>query len=532
MDWRLTVEETVCNFETACRDSVLRPEKVGPPILFTEAHVVKQDAFRSRVRRTSPVWLLPFFLAIVASICLAAGLYTLWRHSFSLPSLYRAPAGVLMTALALAQFMIARRLLLRRGVATSQSLHRHPLFWRQLLVGLVVCYGVGLCLGPDPDVRYFFQASLAFWYTVALAPLVITPASIARLSRWTSVRPARLAGKMLFVASLLFVAAEASLRAFDVLTDGRLPALYVARSLKLLPGSQLHGQQVNRLGYWDNDFQPTAEPGIFRIAVLGDDLTLSGTYDSNCVKQLARRVPGVEVYHFGVPTAGPREYSAQLAGEVAQFQPDLVLVFLSIGDDITHEVPLPTIFDWRGLRILQRTAGPRFLASNGLLSFTAGAADMPLNHESYLRSCARRLVVCRTPIDDSMHRRWQQSLAHLDNVVRQCRQQEVPMALILAPGEFQVSRTLCEALRRRAGYGAEELDLELPQRRLAGFADQRQLPVLDLLPHFRAAEISPFGQNAHHWNDHGHSIAADVLSSWLQTRFGAMIAANALGVRE
>jgi hypothetical protein len=56
--------------------------------------------------------------------------------------------------------------------------------------------------------------------------------------------------------------------------------------------------------------------------------------------------------------------------------------------------------------------------------------------------------------------------------------------------------------------------------------------VLDLLPHFRAAEISPFGQNAHHWSDHGHAIAADVVSNWLQTRFGAMIAANSLGVRQ
>lgn len=523
--------KTGCNLEPA--SEIRSPDDmVGPPIPFTEVHVAKQDAFRSRARQTSPVWLLPILLATAASFCLAIGVHALWRHSSGQPSLYCAPAGVLMIGLAIVQLVIARRVFLRRGVTTSQSLHRRPLFWRQLLVGLVVCYVIGLCLGPDPDVKYFFQASLAFWYTVAIVPLVITPNSVKGLNRWTSARPVRFAGKTLFVASLLFVSAEASLRTHDLLSNGRSPALYIARSLKLAPGSLLHGQSVNRLGYWDDDFQPAPPPGTFRIAVLGDDLTLSGTFDSNCVKQLARRVPGVEVYHFGVPTAGPREYSAQLAGEVAHFKPDLVLVFLSIGDDITHEVPLPSSFDWRGLRILQWAAGPGFVASGYLSNFGPAAVARAFDDEAYLRSCARRLVICRTPIDEAMHGRWQQSLAHLDDVMHQCRRVNVPMALVLAPGEFQVSRTLCEALRRRAGYSAEELDLELPQRRLAGFADQRQLPVLDLLPHFRAAEISPFSQNAHHWNDHGHAIAAGILSNWLQSRFGAMIAANALGSRE
>jgi hypothetical protein len=40
----------------------------GPPILFTEEHVVKQDAFRSRVRQTSPVWLLPVGLLLLLMV--------------------------------------------------------------------------------------------------------------------------------------------------------------------------------------------------------------------------------------------------------------------------------------------------------------------------------------------------------------------------------------------------------------------------------------------------------------------------------
>ena len=185
----------------------------------------------------------------------------------------------------------------------------------------------------------------------------------------------------------------------------------------------------------------------------------------------------------------------------------------------------PGNFDWRTLRIYQL----------GLQSLTAPAISRPvvslagqrtLDYETYLRQSARRLAICRTPIDDWMQQRWRLTTSYLDKIVRQCRRREIAVGLVLVPGEFQVSPTLCTTLRRRMGYQQNQLDLELPQRTLTGFADTRQLPVLDLLPYFRASSTSPYRRHAGDWSECGHDIAAEVIGNWLQTRYSAMIAAN------
>ncbi len=66
------------------------------------------------------------------------------------------------------------------------------------------------------------------------------------------------------------------------------------------------------------------------------------------------------------------------------------------------------------------------------------------------------------------------------------------------------------------GCKAEQFDQSLPQRRLAVFASQRQTPLLDLLPHFRAAGESVHVRNDHLWNERGNQLAADVIATWLE----------------
>jgi hypothetical protein len=73
---------------------------------------------------------------------------------------------------------------------------------------------------------------------------------------------------------------------------------------------------------------------------------------------------------------------------------------------------------------------------------------------------------------------------------------------------------------RRTGQSAAEFDVDLPQRRLAEFAETRRVPVLDLLPHLRLGGPSLYERNATVWNEHGHSAAASAISHWLESRYG------------
>jgi len=91
---------------------------------------------------------------------------------------------------------------------------------------------------------------------------------------------------------------------------------------------------------------------------------------------------------------------------------------------------------------------------------------------------------------------------------------------VVVPGQFQVSASLCEMLRRRLGYEPRELDLDLPQRRFTTFAQDRELPLLDLLPYLRRCEASPYVPNDYQWNELGKTAAAEAIGGWLESRYG------------
>ncbi len=266
-------------------------------------------------------------------------------------------------------------------------------------------------------------------------------------------------------------------------------------------------------------------PGRYRVAVLGGSQTLSGTAATNCLARLEVRVPGIEIYNFGLPRSGLWQYAAQLEQEVVAFRPDLVVVLVSVGQDVTPQPAPPHAFDWRDLRTCRLAAASLGL-NKGCDVFADDGRSASPDFETYLSACSRRIRVCRTPTDDEMEQRWHATRARLTDLVRRCRRRQLDIALVVAPEEFQVSPMVCQAVRRRLGYQPDQLDLELPQRRLARLAEELELPLLDLLPYFRAAGSNAFARQHDQWNDEGNQVASEAIGGWLQARFGATILAQ------
>jgi hypothetical protein len=98
---------------------------------------------------------------------------------------------------------------------------------------------------------------------------------------------------------------------------------------------------------------------------------------------------------------------------------------------------------------------------------------------------------------------------------------------VVVPSEFQVDDRLCRMLCRRAGYRqADQIDIDLPQRRLAAYAKDRRIVMLDLMPHMRASKAPTYNSDAAQLNEHGNALTATILSEWLQTQFGATLLAS------
>ncbi len=230
------------------------------------------------------------------------------------------------------------------------------------------------------------------------------------------------------------------------------------------------------------------------------------------------------MYNFGVPQGGPQHYTGQLNTDILPHQPDLVLAFVSIGHDLAAGPLAPPVPDWRELHVLQfrnrHWSPPLAQAATGFHD-PHRAAD----YESYLRLTSRRLNVCRTPIEPAMKAHWRDTTEQLQRTAAACRERQLTLGLVLVPGDFQICSTLCEAASRRAGLEPRQIDLELPQRRLAGFAQQHGLPLIDLTPHLRAATPSPFGRHECDLNEHGQAIASRVIAAWIERRYASHLAA-------
>lgn len=458
--------------------------------------------------------------ALFGLLCLAAGLGLLWIHAHQLDAqAYRAASAVSLILLGIIQLRGAMQLWQRPALRFTRQ--ERLLFLKWIFLGAFVCYLAGLLIGPDPSIGYVFCAAVAAWYTLGLWTIAMRPALVVRLSQRLTQRLLGRTHQAVFASVCTLVAAESVVRLYCVVAEDPLPESYIAKAHVLPPGEEFRGRLVNTLGYWDKEFDSKPRPGIFRIAVLGDGVTLSGDAQTNCLAQIERRVPGIEIYNFGIPQAGPREYAAQLAHDVLQFRPDLVLTFFSVGDDLTEELPLPGVFDWRGLRMYQLGARNRSLGHRCDAAKTTSTGDC---REAYLRRCAAHLAVCRTPIDEQMGLRWQEARTHLSQMADICRRQQIPLALVVVPGPFQVNATLCDAMRRQAGYEPKQVDLQLPQRRLAALAGEQSIPVVDLLPYFQSCGQTTYERYQHELNEQGNRLATEVIGRWIEQQYRTQIA--------
>jgi hypothetical protein len=224
------------------------------------------------------------------------------------------------------------------------------------------------------------------------------------------------------------------------------------------------------------------------------------------------------VYNFAIPDAGIREYAAQLRHEVLDYRPDLVLVLVSVGNDVTEPLPMPGSFDVRSLRLYQLAA----------LNWMSPGQDCTPCVESdsrrqFLCRAERQLLACRTPLDCQTRGQWEQAEAHLDDLIDHGQERGATVVLAVVPMVFQVCAPLASQLQKRNGFEDTSLDLGLPQRRLAAYAASRQVACIDLLPVLCEASGRPFERSSLQLSTAGNQAVAHALEHWITGHFRQLV---------
>ncbi|OLE14931.1 MAG: hypothetical protein AUI36_38510, partial [Cyanobacteria bacterium 13_1_40CM_2_61_4] len=341
--------------------------------------------------------------------------------------------------------------------------------------------------------------------------------------------------------ALLLVLAEVSLRVVAAFWSS--PLLVTASSPQQIrrdanrerPGTLRFGFPMNRGGHYDTEFVPRSATPNRIVVWIGDSFSYGAVPHAYHFTTVAEReLPGVDVYNIGYPGLGPSDYLYLLEHEALPLEPDLVVVELFVGNDVT-ERPAPPgparwydadsyllAIVWHRLQIMRRAklvdAAEATTLSNltpeQLAALYPQLADPLLetpsvSSELYFAVEMRNAEGICLP-HDGLYEPFFETLMQMERAAG-----DVPLAFMVIPEEFQVEDDLWEEVVRRS---VQPLDRDLAQHTLVPWLNARGRAVLDLLPLMRAVKPMKDGRRHlyHlrnlHFNARGNEVAGRALA--------------------
>jgi hypothetical protein len=285
---------------------------------------------------------------------------------------------------------------------------------------------------------------------------------------------------------------------------------------------------INAQGVRDDPIEAKA-PGERRIVVLGDSIVLAvqvaqaETFCEALERRLnARAAPGAtyRVINAGVQGYGPVEELLFFRHVAAAFDPDLVIVTAFVANDAVEA------FDaaWRLAPVRSRTVEARDEAERSLRRLARRSIVLQVARQR-ARQLAERLG--RSPAPERPVASYLESppdfiprgLEVTGRVVRTLASEAAgkgaATALVLMPARFQLDPAEFDRLRAVVEPLGGSLRIDGATERFQAALSPLGLPMLDLLPLFRAAAENPFFASTVHLTARGHEMVAGALDSFI-----------------
>lgn len=341
--------------------------------------------------------------------------------------------------------------------------------------------------------------------------------------------------------------------------------------------------KMNALGLRDRERTYQKPADTFRILVLGDSFAegtqvpLEQLFSIKLEKCLIERMnTDIEVINTGVTSYGIGDELLFFVNEGVKYQPDLVLVTIYAANDAVRDLGRD-IDD----NMIQSFGGYQFYLDDGhLKKYWLAWADPPEEIsplERFLRHYSALFYIFRAPdsrvrrevnkfIDDwgpesaspepalanpkdfpdyaydesliifaegfpdnpgvppRIKELWQLFEAIVQELQGQVKAHNAQMATVIIPADFQIHEEMYNyrVSKFQKRYGSLESldwDIEAPNKAIAHFMRQNNIPTLDLMPDFQVYDAAHddllyFSQDLH-FNERGHQLAADLMCNWL-----------------
>jgi len=297
-----------------------------------------------------------------------------------------------------------------------------------------------------------------------------------------------------------------------------------------------HDVTFNSAGMRDREHTLAKPPGVFRILLLGDSFmeALQVPFEASLPSLLERDLEAqtgkrVEVVNGGVSGWGTDDELRYLTEYGLKYQPDLVVVAMTLHNDISDNLRE----DWhtmRGGQLADQPRAPMSFVQYKVVQLKAFIATRfqtyqlwrRVRHGGEMRQTGRLLnshivQLFREPTPERIEWGFQFTSLLLGRLKEVTSAQGGRVMLVLLPLRVQLSDSSFAAFVRASGVPPAQMREGEPQRRVTAIADSLGLPVVDLLPAFRrwtADSAAPlYLEWDGHWNEAGHKLAAEVVTA-------------------
>ena len=291
---------------------------------------------------------------------------------------------------------------------------------------------------------------------------------------------------------------------------------------------------LNSKGFKDTEFPAEKADGTRRIVGIGDSF-LFGTvpYQHNFLTiletewNLTKTAPAIEVFNMGIPGTSPRQYLSVLLKDALPLRPDAAIVFIYIGNDfleISRKPLLQYSFVVAAgkyiIDLIRHVEGG--LTFHGRTSQYTDDGAATFSPEKFLEIETGRSDIYAKG-GKTLSERLPLVMYFVDEMRKVCNENGIALYVVLIPDEVQIDLELQDNVITALQTDRDNMDFDLPNKRLIEELQGRDLKHLDLLPAFKEASRNRrlYIPRNTHWNIEGNRHAANVLRDFLRTELSA-----------
>lgn len=293
---------------------------------------------------------------------------------------------------------------------------------------------------------------------------------------------------------------------------------------------------------WPESVTPAKRPGSLRIVGLADSFGISGgtsNYHYRLEAILRERGHDVEIVSLSVPAYSLEHELVLLQRFGARYEPDLIIHGFFVGNDFG--LGEPVTHSYRGARVTKMRGVSSWYPHN-LNVFRWVPAWWAVQSERRRHAAAResggtenlnagdfleiervRFGSCRLPTTDGPA--WSGTTEVLDRVQSAIQAMGAAHLLLVHPDQFQIETELSDEIFETYALDREAYNLDLPQMFLRAYAESRGIPIVDLMPAFRAngSEGGLYLLRDTHYNETGNELVAQILADMIEPRIATLL---------